>query len=477
MLFDFKIHRCLIVHKLMYSRDKSAITLHEILLKMRVHFISIGGAVMHNLALALHHKGFTVTGSDDEIYEPARSRLAQAGILPATIGWNPAAITPALDAIVLGMHARKDNPELIRAQELGLTIYSFPEYMYEQTRDKKRIVIGGSHGKTSTTAMILFVLNYFNMDFDYLVGSLIDGFDTMVGLSPTSQTAVFEGDEYLNSALDPRPKFHIYKADIGIITGIAWDHINVFPTYEQYVEQFRIFIRELPASGALIYCADDPEVKRVSEETPCNARLIPYTTPEFRVEAGITYILVNGTEIALKVFGKHNLQNMMAAKYACIEAGVSEEQFFEAIRHFKGTAKRLETLRETADSVTYRDFAHAPSKLKATVNAVKQLYPERKLIAAYELHTFSSLNKAFLPQYHGSMAEADIKAVLFSKHALEMKKMPMLDEAEVAAGFGDGVKVFTDKDLLHAYIKEHFTGKENLLLMSSGTFDGMDLDF
>ena len=444
---------------------------------MRVHFISIGGAVMHNLALALHNKGYKVSGSDDEIYEPARSRLEKAGILPAETGWNVNNITPDLDAIVLGMHARKDNPELVKAQEMGLKIYSFPEYMYEQTRDKKRIVIGGSHGKTSTTAMILFVLKYYHVDFDYLVGSLIDGFDTMVGISPTSRLAVFEGDEYLNSALDPRPKFHFYKTEVGIITGIAWDHINVFPTYENYVEQFEIFIKELPAKGALIYCADDAEVKRVSENTPCRARLIPYSTPKNKVENGVTYVIVNGKEIPLNVFGNHNLQNMMAAKFACIEAGLTEEQFFDAIQHFKGTAKRLETIKETESSVIYRDFAHAPSKLKATVNAVKNLYPERKLVAAYELHTYSSLNKAFLPHYKDSMAEADVAAVLFSMHALEMKKMPMLDEAEVAEGFGGNVKVFTDKNELHAFLRSHYSGRENLLLMSSGTFDGMSLDF
>lgn len=444
---------------------------------MRVHFISIGGAVMHNLALALHNKGFKVTGSDDEIYEPAKSRLAKAGILPAQIGWDTQNITSDIDAIVLGMHARKDNPELIKAQELGLKIYSFPEYMYQQTKDKKRIVVGGSHGKTSTTAMILFVLKYYNIDFDYLVGSLIDGFDTMVGISATSKLAVFEGDEYLNSALDPRPKFHFYHTEIGIITGIAWDHINVFPTYENYVEQFEIFIKGLPKHGALIYCADDKEVKRVSENTPCEARLIPYSTPQNLVKNGVTYIVVNGQEIPLKVFGNHNLQNMMAAKFACIEAGITEAQFYEAIQHFKGTAKRLETIKETAESVVYRDFAHAPSKLKATVNAVKNLHPERKLIAIYELHTFSSLNKAFLPHYNQCMAEADVSAVLFSKHALEMKKMPMLDEAEVAAGFGGNIKVFTDKNELRKFIESHYSGKENLLLMSSGTFDGMELEF
>ncbi len=444
---------------------------------MQVHFISIGGAVMHNLALALHNKGFTVTGSDDEIYEPAKSRLEKAGILPATIGWDITNIKPELDAVVLGMHARKNNPELIKAQELGLKIYSFPEYMYEQTKDKKRIVIGGSHGKTSTTAMILFVLKYYQVDFDYLVGSLIDGFDTMVGISPTSKLAVFEGDEYLNSALDPRPKFHFYHTEVGIITGISWDHINVFPTYENYVKQFEIFIEGLPKKGALIYCADDAEVKRVSEQTPCEARLIPYGTPQNKVVDGVTYLITPDKEIPLKVFGNHNLQNMMAAKFACLEAGITEEQFYEAIPHFKGTAKRLETIKETPQSIIYRDFAHAPSKLKATVNAVKNLHPERKLIAAYELHTYSSLNKDFLPHYKGCMDEADVRAVLFSKHALEMKKMPMLNETEVADGFGGAVKVFTDKAKLDEFIRANYSGNENLLLMSSGTFDGMSLEF
>lgn len=445
---------------------------------MRVHFISIGGAVMHNLALALHQKGFTITGSDDEIYEPAKSRLAKAGILPAQIGWNTQNITSDIDAIVLGMHARKDNPELQKALEMGIKIYSFPEYMYEQTKDKKRIVIGGSHGKTSTTAMVLFALKYHNIKFDYLVGSLIDGFDTMVGIDSESTIAVFEGDEYLNSALDPRPKFHIYKADIGIITGIAWDHINVFPTYENYVEQFNIFIEGLPANGSLIYCADDAEVKRVSETTACKAKLIPYHTPTYKVDNG-TFLIDTPLQkdLRLHFFGTHNLQNMMAAKYACLEAGLSENQFYEAIQHFTGTAKRLEIINETDTSIVYRDFAHAPSKLKATVNAVRQLYPSRTLIAAYELHTYSSLNKAFLPHYKNSMADADVKAVLFSKHALEMKKMPMLDEAEVAEAFGEGIRVFTQKDELKNYLASFYTGNENVLLMSSGTFDGMDLSF
>jgi len=432
---------------------------------------------MHNMAIALHNKGYQVTGSDDEIYEPALSRLKNLGLLPEQMGWFPEKITKDLDAIILGMHARGDNPELERAKELGIKIYSFPEYMYEQTKNKKRIVVGGSHGKTSTTAMILFVLQFHGKKFDYLVGSMIEGFDTMVGLSHEAELAVFEGDEYLTSALDLRPKFHLYKADVGIITGIAWDHINVFPTYKNYVEQFEIFIKELPQSGALIYFEGDEELKKVGENTPCKARRYAYNTPPNEVRDGITYLQTSQGEIPLKVFGNHNLQNMMAALRACMEAGLTEEQFYEAIQHFKGTAKRLEIISKTNDSVTYRDFAHAPSKLKATVNAVKHLHPERKLIAVYELHTYSSLNKAFLPQYLNSMEEADVRAVLFSKHALEMKKMPMLDEAEVAQGFGSDVKVFTNKNELRTYIESQYTGKEDLLLMSSGTFDGMDLSF
>lgn len=445
---------------------------------MRVHFISIGGAVMHNLALALHHKGYHITGSDDEIYEPAKSRLAKVGLLPTELGWHEDRIGTHLDAIVLGMHARKDNPELLKAQSLGIRIYSFPEYMYEQTKGKKRIVVGGSHGKTSTTAMILYALKYHQFKFDYLVGSLIDGFDTMVGIDSSSNIAVFEGDEYLNSALDPRPKFHIYKADVGIITGIAWDHINVFPTYENYLEQFAIFINDLPATGTLIYCADDPEVKKLCESAPVIAHhKVPYQTPAFKIENGQTVVEFSTGWKALQIFGLHNLQNMMAAKYACIEAGLTEAQFEEAMVHFKGTAKRLEVIAQKTNSTIYRDFAHAPSKLKATINAVKQLHPERKLIAAYELHTFSSLNKAFLPQYHHTMSEATVKAVLFSPKTLEMKKMPPLTIEDVATAFGDGVEVFANQEELHHWIQQYYTGNEDILLMSSGTFDGMKTDF
>lgn len=448
---------------------------------MNIHFISIGGAVMHNMAIALHKKGYKVTGTDDEIYEPALSRLAKYNILPSKFGWQPELITADIDAIILGMHARKDNPELIRAQELGLKIYSFPEFMYEQTKDKLRIVVGGSHGKTTTTAMILHVLNYHHLEFDYLVGSQLEGFETMVGFSNTSTLAVFEGDEYLTSAIDLRPKFHVYQANIGIITGIAWDHINVFPTFENYLWQFEKFAKDIPANGSIIYCASDPELKNLLDRTETVCEKIAYTTPAFSVENGrfILPVEITKTEkpITLSFFGSHNLQNMMAAKHACLKAGLNQAKFYEAIQSFKGTAKRLETIKETPESLVIRDFAHAPSKLSATVNAVRELYPNRKLIAAYELHTYSSLNKEFLPHYANTLDKADIRAVLFSKHALEVKKMPMLEIEEVAKGFGDGVKVFTDKNELRAYICEHYSGNENLLLMSSGTFDGMNLEF
>ncbi len=446
-------------------------------MQKRVHFISIGGAVMHNMAIALHKKGYMVTGSDDEIYEPAKSRLEKHGILPKAIGWNPQAITADLDAVILGMHARANNPELEAAKNLGLKIYSFPEFMYEQTQHKKRIVVGGSHGKTTTTAMILHVLKQNQIEFDYLVGSQLEGFETMVGFTETSELAVFEGDEYLTSALDLRPKFHVYQAEIGIITGIEWDHINVFPTYENYKAQFEIFAKALPANGALIYCASDNAVNELVDSLNIQARKIPYTTPTFEVHDGKVTVIDNGKAYPLQIFGTHNLQNMMAAMNACKEAGISTAQFFNAITTFTGTAKRLETIKADKNSMVYRDFAHAPSKLKATVNAVRELYPERELIAVYELHTYSSLDKAFLPHYANSMQAADCSAVLFSKHALEMKKMPMLSETEVAQNFGNNTQAFSNKEDLYNWIQSHYSGNENLLLMSSGTFDGMKLDF
>lgn len=441
-----------------------------------IHFIAIGGAVMHNLAIALHLKGFIITGSDDEIYEPAKSNLEKHHILPQNFGWFENNIHQGIDAVVLGMHAKADNPELIKAKQLGLKIYSFPEFMFEQAKNKTRIVVGGSHGKTTTTAMILHVLKCHQIKFDYLVGSKLDGFDTMVGYETDSKIAVFEGDEYLTSAIDRRPKFQVYKANIGIITGIAWDHMNVFPTYENYTQQFKIFAENIPQNGSLIYSADDTEVVKTINESNVVANKIPYVTPTFKNLNGKIIISHHQTDYPLCFFGKHNLQNMMAALHACSAIGLTETAFYEAIQSFKGTSKRLEIIHETQNSLIVRDFAHAPSKLKASINAVKELHPTRKLIAIYELHTYSSLNKDFLPQYQNSMQQANIAAVLFSEHALTIKKMPMLMPNDIKNGFGLNTHVFSNKDKLLAFIKQHYTGNENVLLMSSGTFDGMSLN-
>jgi UDP-N-acetylmuramate: L-alanyl-gamma-D-glutamyl-meso-diaminopimelate ligase len=444
---------------------------------MHVHFISIGGAVMHNMALALHHKGYKVSGSDDEIYEPAKSRLEKAGILPDKFGWYPEKIEQKPDIVILGMHARKDNPELQKALDLGLKVYSFPAYVYECTRNKKRIVVGGSHGKTTTTAMILHVLKATGKKFDYLVGSILEGFDAMVGLDEESEVAIIEGDEYLSSAVDLRPKFHLYHADIGIITGIAWDHINVFPTYDNYKEQFAIFMRMLPKDGKLIYCTSDKDLEHLVSNTHIEASLVPYDIPIYEIRNAITHVKIGDQTYELALVGKHNMQNMMAAMHACLSIGVSQTDFMQAMCTFSGTAKRLEVLQQKQTSVVYRDFAHAPSKLRATIDAVKTQFLQRKLIAVYELHTYSSLNKDFLPQYFQSMQQADIAFVLFSEHALTMKKLPMLSIQDVEKGFGIGVKVFTNKEALRKAIAETYTGNENLLLMSSGNFDGMDLSF
>lgn len=443
---------------------------------MNVHFISIGGAVMHNMALALQQKGYTVTGSDDEIFEPALSRLQSKGLLPAQIGWFPEKLHTGLDAVILGMHARKDNPELLRAQELGLKIYSFPEYMYEQTRTKKRLVVGGSHGKTTTTAMMLHVLKQCGRTFDYLVGSQLEGFDTMVGLTDSADIAVFEGDEYLTSPIDLRPKFHVYHADVGIVTGIAWDHINVFPTFEGYVEQFAIFMRQIPESGKLICFEEDAHLQRIVKENALEDRVLWYNAPEFKVANGVTSIYTEQGWLPLNIFGKHNLQNMQAARLALNQIGITNEQFYTAIASFKGTAKRLELLDKNDTTVIYRDFAHSPSKVTATVDAVKQQFPERKLVAVFELHTFSSLNKNFLAEYKGALDQADVKIVYFNPHTLELKRMEMLSEQLIQTHFGSDVQVLSDSVQLQHILRQMNWHQTNLLLMSSGNFNNTNLN-
>lgn len=441
---------------------------------MKVHFIAIGGSAMHNLAIALHLKGVDVTGSDDEIFDPARGRLQQYGLLPESEGWHPERIVPELDAVVLGMHARLDNPELIKAQQLGLKIYSYPEYLYEQSKDKLRIVVGGSHGKTTTTAMILHVLNHCNIEADYMVGAQLKGFDVMVRLSDTAKVMVIEGDEYLTSPIDRRPKFHLYHPNVAIITGIEWDHINVFPTFDIYRDQFAQFINLIEPGGSLVYCEEDEEVCGVARNNQrTDIEKIPYSVPNHYVDNGVTVLSDTATE--LSIFGHHNLLNLNAARCACRQLGISDSTFDQAVASFEGASKRLELVKKNQSSAMYKDFAHAPSKLRATIAAMRNQYPERKLVACMELHTYSSLTAEFIKQYAHTMDDADIACVYYSQHALQLKKLPQLNPDEVKASFAsDSVQVFVDSSELVNMLKNMDFSDTNLLMMSSGNFDGID---
>lgn len=418
---------------------------------------------MHNLALAVAAKqGYTVTGSDDEIFDPARTHLADAGILPKEMGWHPEQITPDIDAIILGMHAREDNPELVRARELGLKIYSFPEYLYEQTKDKIRIVVGGSHGKTTTTSMILYVLQHLGIEADYMVGAQIEGFERMVRLSDTARYAVFEGDEYLTSPLDLRSKFLWYHPHVAILTGIAWDHINVFPTFPQYVDTFRRFVGTIEPNGTFIYFDADENLQTIAAAARKDITCEPYNAYE--------------GEVPMQVFGRHNMQNLQAACLACHSIGVSPDDFYRTISTFTGASNRLERICETDTSVAYKDFAHSPSKLRATINAVREHYPEKRLVACMELHTFSSLMADFLPQYKGCMAEADVACVYFNPQVIAHKRLTPITTKEVQQAFGtENVRVFTDSHTLQDYLRSLDYRNTALLMMTSGTFDGIDI--
>jgi UDP-N-acetylmuramate: L-alanyl-gamma-D-glutamyl-meso-diaminopimelate ligase len=444
---------------------------------MRVHLIAIGGSAMHNMALALHEKGFKVTGSDDEINEPSKTRLKNSGILPEEIGWFPEKITSDIDAVILGMHAREDNPELIKAKELGLKVYSYPEFIYEATKDKTRVVIGGSHGKTTITAMILHVLNFHKIDTDYLVGAQLEGFNTMVKLTKEAQIAIIEGDEYLASPIDRRPKFHLYKPNIAILSGIAWDHINVFPTFENYVKQFEIFVNLIEPNGSLIYCNEDSELQKVAANSGLsnNITKTPYSIPTHRIENGTTIIEDNKQDITLQIFGNHNLMNLNGAHLVCKKLGLTDNQFYEAIQSFKGAAKRLELVSKTDSFAFYKDFAHSPSKLKATTQATKQQFTNRKILACMELHTFSSLNETFLAEYDGAMNDADEAIVYFNPHTIAHKKLKPITEEQVLNYFNrKDLKVFTDSNILVTYLKTKSLKNHVLLMMSSGNFDGID---
>ena len=441
---------------------------------MKIHLIAIGGAAMHNLAIALHKKGFIVTGSDDVVYEPSKSRLEIHGLLPAEMGWDESRITPDIDAIILGMHARVDNPELLKAQQLGLKIYSYPAYIYEQSKDKIRVVVGGSHGKTTITSMILHVLNYHQKEFDYLVGAQLAGFDTMVKITDSAPIMIIEGDEYLASPIDRRPKFHLYHANVAVISGIAWDHINVFPTFADYVEQFSKFIDTITPNGKLIYCELDKELKKTVDQSTADVVKIPYAIPNHEIKNGITYLLPQHTK--LSVFGDHNLMNLNAAKQVCAQLGIEEDGFNAAISSFAGAAKRLELISAVDQTNVYKDFAHSPSKLKATIHAVKSQFSDRKLVAFMELHTFSSLNKEFLKEYKGAMSDADLAIVYIDAKTFEQKKMQPLNEQDIKQAFeDDNLLYFDNAEKLAAYLKSLNYQSTNLLMMSSGTYAGLDL--
>jgi len=442
---------------------------------MKVHFIAIGGAAMHNMAIALHKKGFEVTGSDDEIFDPSKSKLEKYKLLPPAFGWFPEKISDKLDAIILGMHARKDNSELLRAQELGLKIFSYPEYIYSQCINKTRVVIGGSHGKTSITAMVLHVFNYFNMNFDYMVGAQLDGFETMVKLSD-APLIILEGDEYLSSPIDLSPKFLWYKPHIAVLTGIAWDHINVFPTFENYVEQFENFAKSIEEGGYLFYFTGDENLSSIAlKQTKINC--IGYNTPRHNIKDGVSYLIDDeNNKFELSVFGDHNLQNIEAAKNICFQLGISINAFNLAIGSFTGAAKRLERLVTKNNFAAFKDFAHSPSKLKATVNAVKTQFQARKVVAAVELHTFSSLNKKFLNEYAGAMDKADVACVYYSHHTIEHKKLEPISKDEVKSAFqNENLNVFTSSEKLQKFLEAENYNNAVLLLMSSGNFDGVNL--
>lgn len=443
---------------------------------MRVHFIAIGGSAMHNLAIALCKKGYQVTGSDDEIFEPAKSRLERYGLLPKTIGWNPDLIDENINAVILGMHAKDDNPELIKAKQLGLKIYSYPEYLYEISSSKIRVVVGGSHGKTSITAMILHALQTLNVKTDYMVGAMLEGFEVMVKVEDDSKYMVLEGDEYLSSTLDRRPKFHLYKPDIAIINGIAWDHINIFPTFENYVEQFKIFADKIENGGRLIYFDGDENIRNIAANVRNDIKTMPYNGLNFRVENGKTIVLNGDKEYPMLVFGRHNMINMNAAMLVCESLGINRDSFLETMQSFKGAAKRLELLASNDTKAIYTDFAHSPSKLKATIEAVKEQYPNRKLVACMELHTFSSLSKNFLEQYKGCMNKADKALVYYNHHAIELKRLEDLSVELVEKAFDkEGLKVTTDSSEFVQFVKQNAEDNTNILIMSSGNFGGVNI--
>jgi UDP-N-acetylmuramate: L-alanyl-gamma-D-glutamyl-meso-diaminopimelate ligase len=444
---------------------------------MNIHFIAIGGSAMHNLAIALYQKGYQVFGSDDTIHDPSKSRLEKYGLLPKEFGWFPEKISSDLDVIILGMHAKKDNPELLKAQELGLKIYSYPEFLYEQSKDKTRVVIGGSHGKTTITSMILHVLNYHEKEVDYMVGAQLEGFETMVHLTEENDFIVLEGDEYLSSPIDMRPKFHLYKPNIALISGIAWDHINVFPTFENYKDQFLIFTDSMINGGSMVYNIEDENVKEIVESSENHIKKYPYKTPKHFIEDGTTYLETAEGDLPLEIFGKHNLQNLAGAKWVCQHMQVDEDDFYEAIASFSGASKRLEKIAESSSAVIFKDFAHSPSKVAATTKAVKEQYSERTVLACLELHTYSSLNADFLKEYKGALDAADKAVVFYSPHAVKIKQLEAVTHQQIGNAFQrDDLIIYTNPEVFKEFLFNQNLEKTAVVLMSSGNYGGLNFE-
>jgi UDP-N-acetylmuramate: L-alanyl-gamma-D-glutamyl-meso-diaminopimelate ligase len=443
----------------------------------KFHFIAIGGSAMHNLALALQFKGFEISGSDDAIFEPSKSRLAKAGLLPEVMGWYPEKIAKDLDGIILGMHAKEDNPELLKAMELGIRIYSYPEFLYEQTKNKTRVVIAGSHGKTTITSMVLHVLNYWEKEVDYMIGAQLEGFDTMVHLTEENDFMLIEGDEYLSSPIDRRPKFLWYKPHVTLISGIAWDHINVFPTEENYIEQFETYIDSIMPGGVLVYNESDSVLERITEASQNTIRKESYRLPEYFIDTGVTYLKTDEGDLPLEVFGEHNLSNIAGAKWICQLMGEDEDDFLEAIMSFKGASKRLEKIGDNGSSFLFKDFAHAPSKVKATSEAVAQQFDKHHKVYCLELHTYSSLNPAFIGQYKNALNGADEAVVFYDPEALKVKNRSPLSEEEIKTAFGsENLIVFSNPKAFQEFLFEHQWNKSILLMMSSGNYGGIDWD-
>ncbi|GAB4019310.1 UDP-N-acetylmuramate--L-alanine ligase [Spirosoma koreense] len=446
-----------------------------------IHIISIGGSAMHNFAIALHQQGYLVTGSDDKIYEPSQSRLQQQGLLPAQVGWFPDKIHAGLGAVIVGMHAQKDNPELIKALELGLPVYSYPEFIYQQSQQKQRVVIAGSHGKTTITAIILHTLKHHNRIFDYWIGDPIEGFTTTVKLTSglTGSSApiiIIEGDEYASSPIDSRPKFLHYQPHIALISGIAWDHVNTYPVWDEYVDQFESLAESMPKAGILIFDESDDMLDIIGQKEREDITKLPYVAHASQIVDGQTLLITKkGQKIPVQIFGQHNMKNIAGAMTVCDRIGITEDQFYEAIPTFNGVPQRLEKVAESDSKVVYRDFAHSPAKVEATIEAVKHQQPERKLLAILELHTFSSLNKSFLEQYKGTLNEADQAIIYIDRYTAE----PQTDSTsleEIKTAFDKAaLEIFTNSADLATYLIQQRETAQSFLLMSSGSFGDLDI--